>query len=192
MSDLEQFEQQPAPRHALAEKYAGKKAPMYGFVLVGFLFAYISLVPLLLPAGAAYLVDNHLPDWTLVPMIGVSSALALWAIVASWRWFIRWVRERRSGMRTLVCDGTLTTGEVVSVRSGQIHWTGIRFEMEGGSYRLLAPLAEPVAEGTPARVLCHPDTRLAFAFEPRGKAVVVKIKAAKKVPALPTAVARTK
>ena len=196
MSDLGELDAAATPRpEELCRRFAAKVEPAAGFVVYGLLYVFgatwgmcggaliatVVIVPLCHFANVA---ADSLPV-TLITIV-FSVAGYAWA----WLFFVRWVRRKRARAAMLIREGelvsaTLTTGAAdraielaasfatgLGRRVPNVEWTRLEFEYAGTRRHVLAPFPHDAAlRGM--RVLYHPASSYALAFDGSGRACVV-------------------
>jgi hypothetical protein len=166
MTDLDAMSEATVPRpDRLAQRFARRLEPTWGFVLYGILYAalvanVVGTIPLIFVVSSAWPADPS--DAAMLATLG-------WYVVSQipmWWLFRRWVRTRRSGPVMLVREGQLLDGTVIAHPMSQ---TMVGCAISVGDGVIGVPVKLP--GDTPCKVLYHPGAKYAFVFGPDGRAV---------------------
>ena len=170
MTDLEAITENPTPRpERLAQRFARRIEPTWGFVLYGILYwmfvaNMVGTLPLI--AAVAYYQSGEAPGWVMF----LSTIWYPLIQVPLWWLFQRWKAGRRADAVRLVRDGEIVTASVTrstgmdAARQYTIAFQGI----------VLRPAVD-LGDEPQCKVLYRSNARHCFVFAPDGSAVACGI-----------------
>lgn len=178
MTDLELLQRTPVPRPAdLCRRYARKIDSIFGFIVYGLLWVFVSNVAALLGLllGAAIVGDQPgVVGQTVVTGLGIGGFVGAWVL------FALWVRRRIGPARRLIRDGSFADAQVVAVQHKRIR--GAPFTLATlalGDRRIRLSMGghpAQVHEGAVIPVLFAADYGCCATFPVAGKLVTASIR----------------